>query len=426
MTAPWGKSFIVSLSRSRISLLYLTAASILLFRVSAAQVIIHGEGEEGVIYYTEKDLLEDRGRIQLGLTAEPADWMTLRVSGYGEYLLRSGDPDGTDTNFRFHDTYLELRGRFLDFQAGYSTIVWGVLDEIQPNDVINPLDVSRFFFEGRKSARLPIPLFRTRIYLPDELRLELVTIPFFEKSAFDQLGEAGSPFNIVADEIPAGVPIRENDPPNTFREMEFGGRLSFSTHRTDLDFYVFRGREDTPVFVISPRYPDSPEQALLGQFPRFTMLGGSAETVIGRWGIRGEGSVFLDDSFQDPDGLELISGRSVELGIGFDRELDDYLLNGNIVYQKRTADNFFLESPEDLLLIGGVEHRFRYGQKKANAFLVYNPLEGTLFLRGKTGLSPVQDFWLEISAGLVVGSGNDLVGRFEEVDNVSIRGRYYF
>ena len=36
------------------------------------------------------------------------------------------------------------RGTWADIRMGYSTWVWGVLEEIQPTDIVNPLDISRF------------------------------------------------------------------------------------------------------------------------------------------------------------------------------------------------------------------------------------------------------------------------------------------
>ena len=49
----------------------------------------------------------------------------------------------------------ELTAGRLDVRAGFARVIWGRLDEVQPTDVVNPLDVSRFFFEGaaRRACR---------------------------------------------------------------------------------------------------------------------------------------------------------------------------------------------------------------------------------------------------------------------------------
>src|SRR4030095_3674156 len=82
--------------------------------------------------------------------------------------------------------------------------VWGRLDEVQPTDVINPLDVSRFFFEGRSEARMPVALLRGRLFLGDRATIEAVYVPIFRKGRFDQLDEDTSPFNLASD-LAAGL-----------------------------------------------------------------------------------------------------------------------------------------------------------------------------------------------------------------------------
>ena len=45
------------------------------------------------------------------------------------------------------------------------------LDELQPTDVINPLDISRFFFDGRSKARLPVAVIRGQLFLHPKMCL---------------------------------------------------------------------------------------------------------------------------------------------------------------------------------------------------------------------------------------------------------------
>ena len=86
-------------------------------------------------------------------------------------------------------------------------MVWGRLDELQPTDVVNPLDVSRFFFEGRSEARLAVPLVRARIHAGENVSIEAVYVPIFRRGRFDRLAEDSSPFNIA----PA-VPFTDRSP----------------------------------------------------------------------------------------------------------------------------------------------------------------------------------------------------------------------
>ena len=81
---------------------------------------------------------------------------------------------------------------------GASRIVWGRLDEFQPTDVVNPLDLSKFLLEGRSEARLSVGLVRGRVFLPGSATLDLIAVPGFRAGRFDQLDEPSSPFNFAS------------------------------------------------------------------------------------------------------------------------------------------------------------------------------------------------------------------------------------
>ena len=100
---------------------------------------------------------------------------------------------------RPHEAYADLRAGSIDLRAGLSNVVWGRLDEVQPSDVINPLDISRYLFEGRNEARLPVPLVRARWVSSETLTVEGVWVPLFRRARFDFLDEDSSPFNLLTD-----------------------------------------------------------------------------------------------------------------------------------------------------------------------------------------------------------------------------------
>ena len=73
-------------------------------------------------------------------------------------------------------------------------------------------------------------------------------------------------------------------------------------------------------------------------YPRFTMIGGDAETVRGDWAIRGEMAVTTGDTIvtgTSPLGLD---GHSVRAGIGADRKAGTIRLNGTVLVEHRVAD----------------------------------------------------------------------------------------
>jgi hypothetical protein len=394
-----------------------------------ARLSLRGELEDIGAFYAVQDVGENRGRLQLGLSFLPESFFLVRAGACGEFLTRSGKREGIATNLRPAESYAEIRGGRFDLRMGYIDVIWGVLDEVQPTDVVNPLDVSRFFLENRARARLPIPAAALRIYLPGRTRLELVAVPFFEPGVFDQLDEATSPFNFYRWLVPASVPLRRRTPPRTLDQMEYGARLTTTHRRTDISLCFFRGREDFPIYVEEvPEFAGGggPEFSLIGTYPWFTMVGGDLETVAGGWGFRAEGALFLEDSFQDLRGEVVVEGKSFQCGAGIDREVNDYVIVGEIVVQARWAPLDFAERREELGFIGGLERRFHFGREKVESFLIYNPLDNTLFARAGVGIRPLPGFWLELTGGLFAGSGSDLVGRFDRADFVSLSGRYRF
>ena len=171
-----------------------------------------------------QDSIEWRTRVFVEEKVEPSPSLRITLSGFAEGLLaRRPVPDAagrelgtfrvSDGLLRIQDANVELTKGKLDLLAGFARVVWGKLDELQPTDVINPLDVSRFFFEGRNEARLPVALVRARVFVRDDMTLEAIYVPAFRRGRFDQLDEPTSPFNLAAgaDVCPrrTGVHLRE-------------------------------------------------------------------------------------------------------------------------------------------------------------------------------------------------------------------------
>src|SRR5690606_21596927 len=123
----------------------------------------------------------------------------LTTAGFVEGLLADrGQPASTRSAIvRPQEVHAEVLWPAGDLRVGFSRVVWGRLDEFQPTDVVNPLDLARFFFEGRSEARLPVTMIRGRLFPSDRLSFEAIYVPVFRRGRFDQLDEATSPFNLA-------------------------------------------------------------------------------------------------------------------------------------------------------------------------------------------------------------------------------------
>ena len=340
----------------------------------------------------------------------------------------------------------------LDLLAGYARIVWGKLDEIQPTDVINPLDVSRFFFEGRSEARLPMLLARVRIHLSESVSLDGVYLPDFRRGRFDQLDEPSSPFNlpvsVAADPVvclPIGCPtepptVSDRAPAFTAGNAQGGARVSATSGRVDWSVSAFRGFESFGLYalenVLGPSPASSPIVAVV--YPRFTMIGGDFEAVRGRWGVRGEAAAFVDDNFQSAD-LRVVTGQSFDAGVGVDRRAGDYTLSGTVLVHSESYDAplampatngdvsaALSDGRTDVSLIVSADRTFARERYRFRGFGVYNAAANSGFVRG-IGIASLRDnLALETSVGWFAGDGQDLVGRFSDSDFAYLRVKYYF
>jgi hypothetical protein len=352
-----------------------------------------------------------------------------------------------DGILRVQDGNVEVLGQRVDILAGYARLAWGKLDEIQPTDVINPLDVSRFFFEGRSEARLPMLLARARVHIADRVTLEGIYLPDFRRGRYDQLDEPTSPFNLpvnvaqdsavcLAIACPAApIPVSDRAPAFTAANAQGGARVSATSGRVDWSVSAFRGFETFGLYMLEDvtALPTVvPPVAVI--YPRFTMIGGDFEAVRGKWGLRGEVAAFVDDNFQLP-ALRVVTGQSFDAGVGVDRRAGDYTLSGTVLVHSESYD-WPLASPApgdapsdgrtDVSLVVSADRTFAQERYRFRGFGVYNATEASGFVRG-IGMASLRDnVALEASIGWFVGKGRDLIGRFSDSDFAYLRVKYYF
>lgn len=376
------------------------------------------------------DTVELRARAFAEHKAAPSDRVRLTLSGFVEGLVARRPAGVRDAIASLQDASVEATfGRF-DLLAGFTRVAWGRLDELQPTDVINPLDVSRFFFEGRSEARLPVALVRGRWFISDDVAVEGVYVPAHRRGRFDRLDEPSSPFNLASDLT--DVPVEDREPNVSFANAQGGARFTATTGRVDWSVSAFRGFEPLglyePVFTtwLSPSAPapfstlehlSAPLSTLIRTYPRFTMAGADFETVRGEWGFRGEVAAFVRDSFQGESSI--VPGKSYDAGLGVDRKAGDYRISGTALVHHEP-------SRTDLSLIVSTDRSFAREKYSVRLFGVYGATEGSGFVRGIATAKLRDDVALEGSAGWFVGDGRDLVGRFSESDFAYARLKYYW
>jgi hypothetical protein len=375
-------------------------------------------------HFPERDASELRARVFAEDTFEPGAAVHIRLAGFAEGLFADRGMRVTAAVAEPQDASVEWRLARADVTAGFTRVAWGRLDEVQPTDVVNPLDASRFLFDGRAEARLAVPLVRARIFAGDRGSIEAIWVPVFRRGTFDRLDEESSPFNLGPD-VDA---IERREPPRTIGNSQGGARLNLTTGRVDWSVSAYRGFRPFGAYG-SALGPGGPTVTQV--FPRFTMIGGDFESVAGAWAFRGEAAAFVEDGFQVQNVPGVTPGRSFDAGGGVDRRAGAYRVSGSVLLHLERYDTppIPLTVPErrtDVSLIASTDRRFAHEKYQTRVFAVYSPSNGTGFLRGIGTMSLRDNLALEGSIGRFAGIGVDTIGRFGDSDFLYARLKYYF
>lgn len=363
-----------------------------------------------------QNVTELRTRLFLEHQSDLGNHFRVHLSGYFDGLLRRGccgPPTLRSGIVRPSDVYVEVKAKAFDLRVGASRIVWGRLDEFQPTDVVNPIDLSRFLLEGRSEARLPVGLVRARLHFGGAATLEAIAVPVFRAGRFDQLDEETSPFNLTAS-LP-GVVIDRQEPEFSRETFQGGARFTATTARVDWGLSGYRGIRTFPTLTLLQTF--AAPTTVVESFPHFTMVGADFETVRGPWGIRGEAAYFIDDTLQDTSGvLRGVEGRSAEGGVGIDRRAGNYRVASNVLASWNTLDR-----EADVSIVAAIDRNFARETRTLRVFGVYDPEDRTLFARLIVAISLRDNLWLEGSGGLFNGSASDTLGRLTRRDFIYTR-----
>lgn len=371
---------------------------------------------------------ELRARIFGALAVRTSSLVELTVSGYADGLAADRGSSVHDAILKPQDALIALTFDRANVEVGLGRVVWGRLDELQPGDVVNPLDVSRFFFEGRGDARLPVGLVRARWFIREGAVLEGVYVPFFRRGRFDQLDEPTSPFNLR----PAGVESRE--PAKTLENGQGGVRFSGTVRRLDYALAAYRGFR--PFGAIGAE-PDGARLRLVERFPRFTMVSGDFESVRGPWAFRGEADVFGEDEDPRPDAIGGSPGVSWDAGFAIDRKTGAYRLSGTVLVSRvrlkpettNNGENVSVASGFSRTttnLVFGADRSFAQERYTTRVFGVVNVTDGSAFLRNITTMTLRDNLALEGSIGWFFDESADAIGRFADRDFLYARLKMYF
>lgn len=376
---------------------------------------------------------EFRSRARLEVSADPSAWLRLKFEGTADGLVADRQGRVQDLVLAARDVWAEVRGTRAELRLGYGRLIWGRLDEVMPSDVLNPIETSRYFLEGRAEARLPIAFARGRAFLTDATTLEgVVSLPG-RRGRFDDLDEPSSPFNLTRDLAVIAArsgQVRRVEPAATMDNLQTGARLSSTLGRMDISVSAYRGFESFGTVSLEAAVPSDVTLSIVGalveRYSTFTMLAADGEAVVGPWAIRAEAAYFPRRQQSGEAGT--LDGRSVDAGIGVDRAAGDYRLFTSVVWHRDWSVDGLVAANHDLSVIASVERKFSRDRYLVRVFGVGNPIDESGFLRGLASWTVRDNVALEASAGLLFGSasGTDTLSRFRDRDFGFVRLRWFF
>jgi len=389
------------------------------------------------------DTTEARARLFLERSWASGPWR-IRGAVLAEGLVADRDRTRRDGHLQVREATIGWSGGAFDLRAGVGAIVWGRLDEVQPTDVINPLDASKYLLEGRAEARLPVTHARVRWFAGEKATVEAVWVPFFTRGRYDVLDEASSPFNLLADAdrcppSPACPPVAQfirREPDRSLGHSQGGARLSATSGRVDWAVAVYSGfpgfgRISVGPIGLPPGMPPDfiPPVLVFEHYPRFTMIGGDAETVRGDWAIRGEMALTTGDTIALGSSPLGVDGHSVRAGIGADRKAGAIRFSGTVLLERRVADpvrGIAGATDTNVSLVVGGDRGFARDTRKVRVFGAWNVVDRSGFARSIGTWSLRDNLALEGSVGWFFGEGDDTISRFADRDFATVSLKTYF
>lgn len=374
---------------------------------------VRGDVAAIAVRFPGLDVSEFRTRLRLDATADPSPWLRLRLEGTVDALIADRGGRVEDAALSAREAWVEVRGRGAEVRAGYGRLVWGRLDEIMPSDVLNPIDTSRYFLDGRSEARLPVAFARGRLFVTDATTVELVASLPGRRGRFDELDEPSSPFNLT------GGGVRREEPGAAWGNVQAGGRVSTTVGRVDASVSAYRGTEAFGSLTLTPA-------GLVERYARFTMVATDAEAVVGSWALRAEAAYFSDRRLAGPFGP--VAGRAIDAGAGLDRSAGDYHLFASLVWHRDWTTEGPAAHNTDLSVIGSIERRWARDRFLLRVFGVANPVDESGFVRSLAAWSLRDNVTIEASGGVFLGpaAGTDTLSRFRERDFLFTRLRWFF
>lgn len=232
-----------------------------------------------------EDVLEVALRARLHAEARFMRWVKMRLEARLLYWVTAERPrkdrifwigNGaaweTRGEVELGEAYVDLYLGPVDLRLGQQIVSWGLGDLVNPNDVVNPLDLRRGLFGFDEDRRLPVLAARAAWHF-GRWKLEGVWLPLFKAHRFELWGSdfalfgPGSSSHFAEAEARLDRLVhpthrgrisellsRTNPPPDDPSASSAGLRLSGSHRSWDFGLQYFFGWDRTPGIQVDPDF----------------------------------------------------------------------------------------------------------------------------------------------------------------------------
>jgi len=143
----------------------------------------------------EEFLFSDITFISAKTAVNLSPGFTITLEGLFEYHFEINE-SRDQGNYSFD--LLEGNGKWklgpVDITIGQQMVAWGIVDGINPTDIVNPRNYNRFLDTEMNLGKLPVPMGRVEYYMPHNLKLDFVVLPFFVPARLNIVGQDVSLF----------------------------------------------------------------------------------------------------------------------------------------------------------------------------------------------------------------------------------------
>ncbi len=319
------------------------------------------------------------------------------------------DPTGVfdetdDIEWRLREAYGGFYSEYVSFELGKKIYAWGMADEFNPTDLLNPEDL-RWVFSHNKGER-KLGVYSANLTLQyDNFALQGVIVPVFEPhilpaSDSDWLPwELGLFYNLI-DAFPEFVEFQPRHVPNlNARNTDRAARFTGTVGPVDFAMTYFDGFDDLPLYNMKI---DIDANGMLGgakpltireAYQRYQAYGGSLAVTAGSFGFRSEGAYYTPRTYNATIDSSLL--------------MIDNLIDGFLAMQQLRNFDWHVESPS-FSAVGGVDWRegtrvylnFQYVHNQILEYdeeNLYEEFEGLVTGKART-------LWLEDDLAVAVNS----------------------